>query len=165
LFTSPSPESFYSYEIFDEILEYEINRMRRSPCPITLLKAIFTPSDHSPVVEEALKSTVFAFIKSHMRITDIATRLDNAYFIMLPMTKQEGARVVGGRLVKLFSSPIHAGPEIAFDVTSKIGMGSFDAGEPTSRNGLYLIASEALKLALLAGAETNLVALPKRQKP
>ena len=144
----------YSPEVFQILMEYEINRSRRYPSPLSLLNVIILPDGQNPAVQDALDAAISNMINIHLRSADIPSKRNDQFLILLPTTHEQGGRAVCERLLSMFKGLVHTESGVAFRATVFIGLASHPGGGDISPEILLQQAAAALKHARTQGIST-----------
>ena len=100
----------FSFDYFLEYLEMEVSRSRRYRHPFTLLMVkvpLSSGSSKDPSINALLQELAGHFQK-RIRMTDIATRYENKFFILLPETDHKSAQKVIRALGDEISGYLHS---------------------------------------------------------
>ncbi|MBI2757085.1 MAG: diguanylate cyclase [Chloroflexi bacterium] len=135
----------YSYDVFQILLDYEINRSQRYPSPLTLLDIfIIPPPGQTPELRQAMDSAVASMLNSHLRSADIPARKGDQYLILLPTTDEKGGRSVCARLLYIFKNLPSEETKLTFNLAAYIGLASHHGGPDLSGDILVQQAASAL---------------------
>ncbi len=137
----------YGWDVFKILLDYEINRSRRYPSPVTLLEISLEPIPNSADIVSAAHEKVAGLISSHLRSADIPARFQNDYFILLPTTNEAGGRAVCERLLSLFASSFSTESGTPYTLSVLIGYTTNPGGESLSSEVFLQQANAALHQA------------------
>ena len=144
----------YSREVFQILLDYEVNRSQRYPSPLSLLDMVLLPGQQTTAVQEALDATIPAILNTHLRSADIPAKTSNQYLVLLPTTDESGGRAASERLLSLFKGLLQAESGVTFSVSAFIGISSHPGGLDLSGDILLQQASAALTHARQQGIST-----------
>jgi PleD family two-component response regulator len=151
----PSNEiQLYNREVFEVLLEYEINRSQRYPSPISLLNVLIIPSQQAPKSQQTMDAEISAQLNSHLRSADIPTKLGDQYLILLPTTDERGGRSVCERILSVFKGLLRSETGAMFSVSVFIGIAFHPGGADLSSAILKQQAASALKHAHQQGLST-----------
>ncbi len=151
----PSNEiQLYNREVFEVLLEYEINRSERYPSPISLLNVLIIPSQQTPENQQAMDAEISAQLNSHLRSADIPTKIGDQYLILLPTTDERGGRIVCERILSVFKGLLRSEAGAMFSVSVFIGIAVHPGGADLSSAILKQQAASALKHAHQQGLST-----------
>ena len=137
----------YPPAFFMILLEHEVHRSRRYGHPLTLLHIQL---ETEPADRQTLhRAELFAidFLNLRLRETDIPTKMDNEFLVLMPATDEQGGRIACRRLEELFT----AGPETkdteAFKLFAFMGMATLPGDRSISSKKLLENAALALQRA------------------
>jgi hypothetical protein len=151
----PSNEiQLYNREVFEVLLEYEINRSERYPSPISLLSILIIPGNQTLESRQIMEAEISAQLNSHLRSADIPAKIGDQYLILLPTTDQRGGRAVCERILSVFKGLLRAEEGTTFSVSVFIGLASHPGGADLSSVILKQQAASALKHAHQQGLPT-----------
>lgn len=89
----------YTNESFKILLDYEVARARRYPCPMTVLHLAAEPDESSDEVKAMAYQVVSDILSRILRVTDIPTQLGEEFVILLPATDEAGGRALAERIL------------------------------------------------------------------
>jgi hypothetical protein len=142
------------------LLEHEISRSQRYPCPISLLYfAMCFTQDPSPEIMESAKLVVAYVLQAKFRESDLPGQYEGNYMVVMPATDEEGARVAAGRLMEQFRRKQFTHTAIPFDLSVCVGVSSHPGGESMTVAQMLSDAVLALREAQQRGPN-SLVVLP-----
>ena len=151
----PSNEiQLYNREVFEVLLEYEINRSQRYPSPISLLNILIIPSQQAPENQQAMDAEISAQLNSHLRSADIHTKIGDQYLILLPTTDERGSRSACERILSVFKGLLRSKAGAIFSVSVFIGIAFHPGGADLTSAILKQQAASALKHAHQQGLST-----------
>lgn len=155
----------YNRAHFEQVIAEEFEQARKHAWPITVMlldldhfKAVNDTYGHQ-VGDEVLKS-VAHIIKQELRGDDLVARYGGEEFVVvLPGTDEEGAAMLGKRLLKkLAASSVADYPEFAVSVTASAGLAALSkANIFNNQKELIRAADRALYAAKLAGRACMMV--------
>ncbi|MCJ7434647.1 MAG: GGDEF domain-containing protein [Anaerolineales bacterium] len=144
----------YNREVFEVLLEYEINRSQRYPSPICLLDILIVPGRQTTEPQQAMDAEISTQLNSHLRSADIPAKIGDQYLVLLPTTDERGARAVCERILSVFKSLLRSEAGTTFSVSVFIGL-AFHPGEADLSSAiLKQQAASALKHAHQQGLPT-----------
>lgn len=144
----------YNREVFEILLEYEMNRLQRYPSPICLLTILMIPGQQNPKNQQAMDAEISAQLNSHLRSSDIPAKIGDQYLVLLPTTDERGGRAVCERILSVFKGLLRSEADITFSLSVFIGLASHPGGADLSSAILKQQASSALKHAHQQGLPT-----------
>ena len=147
----------YNREVFEILLEYEMNRSQRYPSPICLLNILMIPGQQTPKNQQAMDAEISAQLNSHLRSADIPAKIEDQYLVLLPTTDERGGRAVCERILSVFKGLLRSEAGTTFGVSVFIGLAFHPGGADLSSAILKQQASSALKHAHLQGLPTYTV--------
>jgi diguanylate cyclase (GGDEF)-like protein len=154
---SSSNIQLYNQEVFEVLLEYEMNRSQRYPSPICLLHISINASRQTTEHQQAIDAEVSAQLNAHLRSVDIPAKIGDQYLVLLPTTDERGGRTVCERLLSVFKGLFHSGAGITFSISTFIGLAFHPGGADLSSAVLNQRAASALKHARQQGLPTYTV--------
>ena len=151
---SSSNIQLYNREVFEVLLEYEMNRSQRYPSPICLLHILINPGRQTTESQQAMDAEISAQLNSHLRSVDIPAKIGDQYLVLLPTTDERGGRAVCERILSIFKGLLHSEAGTTFSVSVFIGLAFHPGGTDLSSAILNQQAASALKHALQQGLPT-----------
>ncbi len=138
----------YTQEILEILMFHEIARVERYPIPLALLRiaAEFTNKPTYDVIEGA-KMAVAHILNANLRVADVPGHYENDYIVILPVTDEDGAKIVAGRLNKLLFArhPLRNGGQL--DLIPFMGIAAIPQGASISVEEFVARATQALNEA------------------
>ena len=147
----------YNREVFEILLEYEMNRSQRYPSPICLLNILINPGQQTPKSQQAMDAEISAQLNSHLRSADIPAKIEDQYLVLLPTTDERGGRAVCERILSVFKGLLRSEAGTTFGVSVFIGLAFHPGGADLSSAILKQQAASALKHAHQQGLPTYTV--------
>ena len=153
----------FSPEVFQILLDHEVNKSRRYGDSLTLIDLLIEtdPADletlHSA---EALAINLFDL---HLRDSDIPCKRENEFLVLMPSTSAPGARTACERIRKLMDTEYQTDSGTSFKLFTFIGMAAMPADHSLSGHELSQNASQALQHAR-ANQLMSVVAFTEIQK-
>ena len=144
----------YNREVFEVLLEYEINRSQRYPSPVCLINLLIIPSQQTSESQQAMEVEISAQLNSHLRTVDIPTKIGDLYLILLPTTDERGGRSVCERILSVLKGLLRSEAGVMFSVSVFIGIAFHPGGADLSSIVLKQHAASALKHAHQQGLPT-----------
>jgi diguanylate cyclase (GGDEF)-like protein len=144
----------YNREVFEVLLEYEMNRSQRYPSPICLLNIMIIPSQQTPEGQQAIDAEISAQLNSHLRSVDIPAKIGDHYLVLLPTTDECGGHAVCERVLSVFKGLLRSEAGTTFSVSVFIGIAFHPGGADLSSAILNQQAASALKHAHQQGLST-----------
>jgi GGDEF domain-containing protein len=144
----------YNIDVFQILLNYEVSRSRRYPCPQTLIQIEVTPITLTAEANHAALMIFSAALNATLRSSDIPARSGNLFTVLLPNSDKHGANVVCERLLSVFRNKFEDenGNSIIFSL--HIGATTHLGGESINSNELLEKSREALEQSQRKGANT-----------
>jgi diguanylate cyclase (GGDEF)-like protein len=144
----------YNIDVFQILLNYEIARSKRYPCPLTLIEMEMTPiAFNSEAISDA--PLIFsAALNAHLRSADIPARSGNFFTILLPNSDKHGAQAVCERLLSVFKNKFEDANGNSVTFSLHMGVTTHSGGEKISSEGLVEKAKEGLLQSKRKGANT-----------
>ncbi|MBI5952955.1 MAG: diguanylate cyclase [Chloroflexi bacterium] len=144
----------YNIEVFQVLLKYEIERSRRYPNPLSMIKIEMAPT---AFVQETLRAAPAIFstaLSSHLRSSDIPARSGSLYIILLPNSDKHGTHAVCERLLSVFRNKFEdtSGNPVTFSL--QMGATSHPGGTNLAGNILLEKTAEALTQSQRKGPNT-----------
>jgi hypothetical protein len=141
--------TLYTWDVFKILLDYEVNRSRRYPSPLSLIDISLESNPISPEAIEAAETKIASLLNSHLRSADIPAHFNHDYFVLLPTTNESGGRAVCERLLSVFKTDLLTEQEGAFpSLSAYMGLATNLGGPDLSAEILIQQAGSALKHAL-----------------
>lgn len=144
----------YSKDVFQVLMDYELNRSKRYPSPLSLMDMWLMPSEQTQAIQQAFDSAVTSMLNLHLRSADIPAKIDDQYLILLPTTDEIGGRAVCERILSIFKGLIRTENNFTFSVSTFIGLATHSGGPDLSGDALMQQAAAALKHARQQGLST-----------
>jgi len=154
---SSSNIQLYNRDVFEILLEYEINRSQRYPSPVCLLDILIIPSQQTTESQPVIDAEISAQLNSHLRSADIPAKIGNQYLILLPTTDERGGRSVCERILAVFKGLLSSKTGTTFSVSVFIGLAYHPGRADLSSAILKQQAASALKHAHQQGLPTYTV--------
>ncbi len=144
----------YNIDVFQVLLNYEISRSRRYPCPQTLVQIEITPNGFNADSIITAPLIFSAALNTHLRSADIPARNGNLFTILLPNSDKHGAQAVCERLLSVFKNKFEDtnGHSVTFSL--HIGVTTHPGGETITSTGLLEKAEEGLMQSKRKGPNT-----------
>lgn|SRR5574341_781396 len=89
----------YSNESFKILFDYEVERARRYPSPLTILHLAAEPDEPSDEVKALAYQVVSDLLGRILRVTDVPTQSGEEFLILLPATDEAGGRALAERIL------------------------------------------------------------------
>jgi hypothetical protein len=102
--SSPRAAGLYGNESFKLIFDYEVERARRYPSPLTVLHLAAEIPDPSPKVKAEAYDVVAEILHRSLRVSDVSTQFDEEFLVLLPATDVTGGRAVAERVLAEFKN-------------------------------------------------------------
>jgi PleD family two-component response regulator len=147
----------YNRDVFEVLLEYEMNRSQRYPSPICLLNILISPGRQTTENQQTMDAEISAQLNSHLRSADIPAKIGDQYLVLLPTTDERGGRAVSERILSVFKGLLRSEAGITFSVSVFIGLAFHPGGADLSSAILNQQAASALKHAHHQGLPTYTV--------
>jgi GGDEF domain-containing protein len=147
----------YNREVFEVLLEYEMNRSQRYPSPICLLNILIIPGQQIPKDRQTIDAEISAQLNSHLRSADIPAKIGDQYLVLLPTTDERGGRTVCERILSVFKGLLRSETGTTFSASVFIGLAFHPSGTDLSSTILIQQAASALKHAHQQGLPTYTV--------
>jgi GGDEF domain-containing protein len=155
----------YNREVFEVLMEYEMNRSQRYPNPICLLNILISPNRQAAELQQAMDTEISAQLNSHLRSADIPAKIGDQYLVLLPTTDEHGGRAVCERTLSVFKGLLRSEAGTTFSVSAFIGLAFHPGGADLSSTILKQQAASALKHAHRQGLPTYTVYSDIQNKP
>ena len=145
-----------SPKVFMTLLSHEVNKSRRYGDSLTLINLLVETDSIHPEAQLGAEAFTINVLNLRLRDTDISSKRDNEFLILMPSTGTSGARTAYERIQKLI--PIeHQTDNGVFKLSTFIGMATLPIDHSISSDELTENASQALRHAR-ANHLTNVVA-------
>jgi hypothetical protein len=137
----------YPYETFRSLLDHEVNRSRRYGSPLTLVHLAVEAEDGGAPAQHGAEISAINILNLQVRETDIPSKKDNEFLVLLPSTDHKGGRIVCERLENLFNLETQAYDKVSFKIQVYIGMATLSGDRSISSQKLMDNALLALRHA------------------
>jgi predicted signal transduction protein with EAL and GGDEF domain len=137
----------YPTAFFMTLLEHEVHRARRYGYPLTLLHIQMETEPADPQILHRAEVFAIDVLNLRLRETDIPTKMDNEFLVLMPSTNEEGGRIACQRLEELFHSGSEAVDQASFKLFAFMGMATLPGGSSISSKKLLENAALALQEA------------------
>jgi len=153
-----TPTGFFTPSVFSVLLHHEVARTERYPSPISLaILSVCVPAPLTDEIREAADLFFFKILKTKLRQTDIISKYDENYLVLLTSTDQIGAQIAIRRVLEHLNSNI----VIKHNQTVKLGvcagLASNQSGSTATAESLLERASQSHQVARTSGPGTLMV--------
>jgi hypothetical protein len=138
---------FQSSEMFQILLNHEVNRSRRYGDSLTLILLLVEAEPPDAEARQAAETFMADLLKRQLRETDILHRQANEFQIIMPATSAPGARTACERIRKLIPAEHQLENGASFKLSFFIGMASMPADRSASSAELEQHTALALQHA------------------
>jgi hypothetical protein len=147
----------YNSDVFQILLNYEVSRSRRYPCPLTMIQIEMEPTAFTPEALSAAPLIFAAALNAHLRSSDIPARAGKLFTLLLPNSDRHGAQSVCERLLSVFKNKFEDanGEPVTFSL--HIGAATLPGGDTMNGAGLFEKSGEALEQSKRKGPNTCVV--------
>jgi len=152
--TGSVTEDIYNSDVFQILLEYEISRVKRYPCPLTLIQIEMTPTALNPEALNAASAIFSSALNAHLRSADIPAKTGNLFSLLLPNSDKHGAQAVCERLLSVFKSKFEDSNGNSITFSLYIGAATHAGDALITSKSLVEQAEEAIKQSRRKGANT-----------
>jgi hypothetical protein len=147
-------DQFYSWDVFQILMEYEIIRTVRYPTPISLIHLEMKPHASGEKTHPSVPFIFETVINSQLRSVDIPTRYETGYLILLPSTNETGAQTLCERLLTTFNKKFETQDGKSVKFSLQIGITSHNGGPTLMKETLLEAAESGLQQSRLKGVNT-----------
>src|ERR671925_241250 len=112
----------YPPESFNTLLDHEVNRSRRYGEPLTLLHLAFEMEPDTSETHHSTEVFTINILNLRLRKTDIPSKKDREFLVLMPSTDEQGGRMACERLEKLFNIEHQTYDRVSFELSTFIGM-------------------------------------------
>lgn len=137
----------YPPETFQTLLEHEVNMSRRYGKPLTLIHLIVEAEPSNPQTQHSAEVFTINVLNLQVRETDIPSKKENEFRVLMPSTDEIGGRVVCERLEKLFNVERQTYDRVSFKLSTYIGMATLPGDDSLTSMQLMRNAFQALQYA------------------
>jgi len=137
----------YPAEIYEVLLNHEIRRARRNTVPLTLMHIALETEGGGAHAQHGAEIYAINVLNLHIRDTDIPTRNENEFYVLMPDTDEEGSRKVCERMYTLFQRESQVYEKVEFKLHTYLGLASHPGGSTISKKELISNADQALAQA------------------
>ncbi|MFZ6030689.1 MAG: diguanylate cyclase [Chloroflexota bacterium] len=144
----------YNTDLFEVLFNHEVARSKRYPSPISLLRlgiVLDNPSHTDSEIWESATLNVAHVLNSSLRQVDVPAHCDDNFWVLLPATEEEGAKIVAKRLIERLSIEQVTRSNHHFWMGLCIGLASHAGGPTLAAGELMVQASHALEEAIKCG--------------
>ncbi len=140
----PIGVELYSREVFQVLLEYEINRSRRYPASVALINILVKIDPNMPETQAGADKAIKEIFNANLRGADIPAKNGNEYLILLPTIDEAGARIVCERLLNLMKRTHQTSAGKMFNIIGHAGIAIL---ESSVVSGAVLMSQSARALS------------------
>lgn len=147
----------HSEDVFNILVDYEIERAKRYPTPISLLCIEITPDASNLETLQSASNFFASALNQYMRSADVPCVNGKEFMIMLPATNQKGLSSACERMLSVFKNRFETedGNSIAFSLN--IGGTTQEGGESLSHERLFTKGKTALVVSKQKGPDTYVI--------
>ena len=154
-----TPTSFFTPSVFSILLNHEISRTARYPSPISLaILSVCLPALLTEDVREAADLLFLRILRTKLRQTDIISKYDENYVVLLTSTDQTGAHIAIRRVLEQLNTTIVTKHNQTVNLGVCASLASQPIGSTTTAENLLDRASQSHQAARASGPG-SLVAL------
>jgi GGDEF domain-containing protein len=145
--SSPRASGLYGNESFRLIYDYEVERARRYPSPLTVVHIAAETADASLEARAEAYDVVAEILHRSLRISDVPTQFDEEFLVLLPATDVAGGRAVAERVLAEFKNRREFTEDKELEMFLYLGFASRYVENKTAGEQLLAEASVAMNEA------------------
>jgi hypothetical protein len=154
-----TPTGFFTPSVFSLLLNHEITRTERYPSPISLsIFSVCLPSLLTNEILEAVDILFFKILKTKLRQTDIISKYNDTYLILLTNTDLTGAQIATRRVLEHLNTKIVTKQNQVVNLGVCASLAANPTGSTSTAEDLLKKASQAHQTARSAGPGSIVVA-------
>jgi hypothetical protein len=147
-----TPTGFFTPSVFSVLLHHELARTVRYPSPISLaILSVCVPSPLTDEIREGADMLFFKVLRTKLRQTDIISKFDENYLVLLTSTDQTGAQIAIRRVLEHLNTNIVTNDNQTVSLGVCAGLASQPCGSTTTAEILLDQASQSHHVALTSG--------------
>ncbi len=147
-----TPTGFFTPSVFSVMLHHELARTVRYPSPISL--AVLSVCDPTPLtdeIREGADNLFYKVLRSKLRQTDIISKVDDNYLVLLTSTDQTGAQIAIHRVLEHLNTNLVTKDYQTVNLGVCAGLASQPSGSTTTADKLLDQALQSLQAARSSG--------------
>lgn len=144
----------YNTALFEVLFNHEVARSKRYPSPISLLRMgiVLDEAPHADhEIWESATLNVAHVLNSSLRQVDVPAHCDDNFWVLLPATDEDGAKIVAKRLIDRLCIEQVTRSNQHFWMGLCIGLSSHNGGPALAAGELMVQANHALEEAIQRG--------------
>ena len=154
-----TPTGFFTPSVFSILLHHEITRTERYPSPISLsILSVCLPSQLTDEMSEAIDILFFKIFKTKLRQTDIISKYNENYLVLLTNTDLTGAQIAIQRVLEYLNTKIVTKRNEVVNLGVCSSLASHPIGSNSTAEDLLEKASQAHQAARSSGPGSIVVA-------
>jgi hypothetical protein len=154
-----SPSGFFTPSVFSLLLHHEITRTERYPSPISLsILSVCLPSILTVEMVEAIDILFFKILKTKLRQTDIISKYNENYLVLLTNTDLTGAQIAIKRVLESLNTKIVTNQNQEVNLGVCASLATNPIGSTSTAEHLLEKASLAHQIARSSGPGSVIVA-------
>jgi hypothetical protein len=147
-----TPTGFFTPSVFSVLLHHEIARTIRYPSPISMaILSVCVPTPLTEEIREGADILFFKVLRTKLRQTDIISKNDEHYLVLLTCTDQTGAQIAIRRVLEHLNTNIVTKHDQTVNLGVCAGLASQPSGSTTTAEILLDQASQSHQAALTSG--------------
>jgi len=150
-------------ETFKSLLDHEVKRSRRYGDSLTLIDLLIDTDPANLEAQRSAEAFALNILKLHLRETDITSKRENEFIILMPATSAPGARTACERIGKLLNTEYQTDSGLPFRLITFIGTAAMPIDHSLSSDELSQNAAQALQHARV-NRITHVIAFSEKLK-
>ena len=137
----------YPPAFFMTLLEHEVHKSHRYGHPLTHLHIQLETEPADPQLLHRAEVFAIDVLNLRLRMTDIPTKMDNEFLVLMPSTDEQGGRIACERLEESFNAGPETDTRTPFKLFAFMGMATLPGDRSMSSKTLLENAARALQQA------------------
>ena len=147
-----TPTGFFTPSVFSVLLHHELARTVRYPSPISLaILSVCVPAPLTDEIRKGADNLFFRILRTKLRQTDIISKDDENYLVLLTSTDQTGAQIAIRRVLEHLNANIVTEGNQLVNLGVCAGLASQPSGSTTTAEILLDQAAQSHQAALASG--------------
>jgi len=144
---------FFTPSVFSVLLHHELARTVRYPSPISLaILSVCAPAPLTDEIREGADMLFYKVLRTKLRQTDIISKYNDNYLVLLTCTDQTGAQIAIRRVLEHLNTNIVTNDNQTVNLGVCAGLASQPSGTTRTAETLLDQASQSHQAACTSGA-------------
>jgi hypothetical protein len=153
-----TPSGFFTPSVFSVLLHHELARTLRYPSPISLaILSVCAPAPLTDEIREGADLLFYKVLRSKLRQTDIISKYNDNYLVLLTSTDQTGAQIAINRVLEHLNTGIVTKDNQTVNLGVCAGLATQPSGSTRTAETLLDQASQSHQAACNSGAGSLMV--------